>query len=164
MLWSIVLLYMTGNSIQTWMWVEKGVPGVSTCTVWQSEYPWFLICPFSHVVSLTTPTLCEVWEVSCNSFHKPYPPVSPLRKAPQKHTHLHGIIRHSKLDNKSTAFDVIFTGHGLFGFSQTSSTVSVSVCRHVSMVDNEHVDTQWLHFPYLPWNYSVTTTILLLHQ
>lgn len=81
---ALFLLYMTGNSIQTWMWVEKGVPGVSTCTVWQSEYPWFLICPFSHVVSLTTPTLCEVWEVSCNSFHKPYPPVSPLRKAPQK--------------------------------------------------------------------------------
>lgn len=24
------------------------------------EYPRFLICPFSHVVSLTTPTLCEV--------------------------------------------------------------------------------------------------------
>ena len=38
--------FLTGNSIQKWMWVEKGVPGVSTCTVWQSEYPWFLICPF----------------------------------------------------------------------------------------------------------------------
>lgn len=80
----IVSFLMTGNSIQTWMWVEKGVPGVSTCTVWQSEYPSFLICPFSHVVSLTTPTLCEVWEVSCNSFHKPYTPVSALRKAPHK--------------------------------------------------------------------------------
>lgn len=66
--------------------------------------------PFSHVVSLTTPTLCEVWEVSCNSFDKPYPPVSSLRKAPgattpPKHT-LHGIIRHSKLDNKSIAFEL----------------------------------------------------------
>lgn len=66
--------------------------------------------PFSHVVSLTTPTLCEVWEVSCNSFHKPYPPVSSLRKAPgattpPKHTR-HGIIRHSKLDNKSIAFEL----------------------------------------------------------
>lgn len=54
--------FLTVNSIQKWMWVEKGVPGVSTCTVWQSEYPRFLICPFSHVVSLTTPTLCEVWK------------------------------------------------------------------------------------------------------
>lgn len=27
------IFLMTGNSIQTWMWVEKGVPGVSTCTV-----------------------------------------------------------------------------------------------------------------------------------
>lgn len=43
---STELFLWQGNSIQKWMWVEKGVPGVSTCTVWQSEYPWFLICPF----------------------------------------------------------------------------------------------------------------------
>lgn len=90
---------------QKWMWVEKGVPGVSTCTVWQSEYPWFLICPFSHVVSLTTPTLCEVWEVSCNSFHKPYPQLERYHEAPgaitpPKHR-LHGISRHSTLDDTS---------------------------------------------------------------
>lgn len=109
----IIVFFLTVNSIQKWMWVEKGVPGVSTCTVWQSEYPRFLICPFSHVVSLTTPTLCEVWKsAAIHSINPTLQLVSVLgpRGAinphpPPKHT-VHGINRHIKLENKSMAFEL----------------------------------------------------------
>lgn len=81
MLEKCVRLCLSGNSIQKWMWVEKGVPGVSTCTVWQSEYP-FLICPFVSCGLAHNTNAVWGMEVSCNSFHTPYCPVSGLVKAP----------------------------------------------------------------------------------
>lgn len=60
------------------------------------EYPWFLICPFSHVVLLTTPTLCEVWKSA--AIHLIHPnvqlvvmlsPPSAMTPLPQTHTAWH---------------------------------------------------------------------------
>ncbi len=66
--------------------------------------------PFSHVVSLTTPTLCEVWKsAAIHSINPTLQLVSYVRLpgaiTTPKHT-LHGIIRHSKLDNTSMAFEL----------------------------------------------------------
>lgn len=76
-----VCVCVSGRSAQKWMWVEKGVPGVSTCTVWQSEYP-FLICPFVSCGLAHHTNAVWGFGVSCNSCHTPYCPVRGLVKAP----------------------------------------------------------------------------------
>lgn len=64
--------------------------------------------PFSHVVSLTTPTLCEVWKsAAIHSISPTLQLVSGIRLPSQPHKKnkktVHGIIRHRKLDNTSMA-------------------------------------------------------------